>query len=134
MNLFFDECVSPQAAITIRERTDHATCHPRDMNTMGATDPEVLAYCVQIDHVLITVNGKDFRKLCGASDVLHPGLIVIPSVGRDRQVDAILAALARIEVEAPPETAQDWMVNRVVEVDAAGAVTVARLPRDDATT
>ena len=100
---------------------------------MGAADPEILAYCVRVDHILVTVNGKDFRKLCGGPDVIHPGLIIIPSVGRDRQVDAVLAALARIEAnaaaETPPETAQDWMVNRVVEVDTAGAVTVARLPR-----
>lgn len=129
MNLFFDECVSPAAAIHFRQNSVHATCHPRDMNMSGAPDTAVLAYCVQIDHVLITINGRDFRKLCGSREVVHPGLIIIPSVSRARQIDMIETALALILREAPPESPQDWMVNRVVEVAANGAVTHASLPR-----
>lgn len=130
MNLFFDECVSPGAALHFRETTAHATCHPRDMNMAGASDPAVLAYCIQVDHVLVTVNGRDFRKLCGGPDVLHPGLIIIPSVSKARQIERIETALNLIAREAPPESSQDWMVNRVVESHVDGSVSHARLPRD----
>lgn len=132
MNLFFDECVSAGAAVHFRIMTDHATCHTRDVNMSGATDTEVLAYCINFDHTLITVNGKDFRKLCGTPEQLHPGLIIIPSVSKLRQILCIEAALAVIIQEAPPETPQNWMVNRVVEVDSQCAVTYAELPKDRA--
>ena len=38
----------------------------------GASDAEVLDYCIEFDHTLITINGKDFRRLCGKPDQLHP--------------------------------------------------------------
>lgn len=129
MNLFFDECVSAGAAVHFRDTTDHAACHTRDINMSGAPDTEVLTYCIAFDHILITVNGKDFRKLCGTPEQMHPGLIIVPSVSKARQILLIEAALALISQEAPPETPQDWMVNRVVEVDAQGAVTHAQLPK-----
>jgi hypothetical protein len=61
---------------------------------------------------------------------MHPGLIIIPSVSKARQILSIEAALALISEEAPPETPQDWMVNRVVEVNFQGIVTHAELPKD----
>ena len=132
MNLFFDECVSASAAVHFRRTTDHATCHTRDVNMSGASDADVLAHCLEFDHTLITINGRDFRKLCENPDQLHPGLIIIPSVAMTNQICFIKAALARINQEAPPETPQDWMVNRVVEVDLLDAVTHAKLPGDHA--
>ena len=130
MNLFFDECVSAGAAVHFRDTTAHATCHTRDINMSGATDTDVLAYCIAYDHTLITVNGKDFRKLCGKQDQMHPGLIIFPSVSKARQILSIEAALALISEEAPLETPQDWMLNRVVEVNFQGLVTHAELPKD----
>lgn len=130
VNLFFDECVSPAAAVHFRRETTHAACHPRDVKLTGARDPEVLEYCIRFDHTLITINGRDFRKLCGAADIIHPGLIIIPSWARDRQIKAISRALALIEAEAPPESPQDWIINRVVEVLPTWEVIHARLPRD----
>lgn len=96
----------------------------------GASDAEVLDYCIEFDHTLITINGKDFRRLCGKPDQLHPGLIIIPSVAKANQIRFIKAALAQIDQEAPPETPQDWMVNRVVEVDFQGKISHALLPGD----
>jgi len=130
MNLFFDECVSATAAVHFRDTTDHAACHTRDIGMSGASDADVLAYCIRYDHTLITVNGKDFRKLCGAPEQIHPGLIFIPSVAVTRQVQIIQSALALVESRAPPETPQDWMVNRVVEVKLDGVATYAMLPKE----
>lgn len=128
MNLFFDECVSAGAAVHFRDTTDHATCHTRDINMSGASDTEVLAYCIEFGHTLITINGKDFRKLCGAPEQLHPGLIVIPSFGKARQIACIEVVLERIAEEAPPENPQDWIVNKVVEFSPDGQITYADLP------
>ncbi len=92
MNFFFDECVSADAAVHFRDTTGHATCHPRDINMCGASsDEDVLEYCTRFDHILVTVNGRDFRRLCGPSNTMHPGLIVIPSVAKARQIQLIQA-------------------------------------------
>ena len=68
----------------------------------------------------ITVNGKDFRKLCCDPEKSHPGLIIIPSVSRVRQIQLIESTLEFIGRVAPPETPEDWIVNRVVEVTSEG--------------
>lgn len=104
MNLFFDECVSASAAVHFRRTTRHATCHTRDVNMSGASDADVLAHCHEFDHTLITIIGRDFRKLCENPDQLHPGLIIIPSIAMTNQICFIKAALARINQEAPPDT------------------------------
>ncbi|MDE0209658.1 MAG: DUF5615 family PIN-like protein [Boseongicola sp.] len=130
MSLFFDACVSASAAVHFRDTASYATCHTRDINMSGASDAEVLGDCIEFDHALITINGKDFRRLCGKPDQLHPGLIIIPSVAKANQIRFIKAALAQIDQEAPPETPQDWMVNRVVEVDFQGKISHALLPGD----
>lgn len=61
---------------------------------------------------------------------MHLGLIIVPSVSKARQILSIEAALALINEEAPPEIPQDWMVNRVVEVNFQGIVKHAELPKD----
>ena len=57
---------------------------------------------------------------------------MLEDLGNSGQTElrAIEAALALISEEAPPETPQDWMVNRVVEVNFQGLVTHAELPKD----
>ena len=130
MNFYFDECVSADAAVHFRDTTGHSTCHPRDTNMYGTSDEEVLDYRVKFDHILVTVNGGDFRRLCGPSNTIHPGLIIIPSVSRTRQIQLIPAALASIEHEAHPEPPQDWMVNRVVEANVRGRILHAQLPKE----
>ena len=96
----------------------------------GASDTEVQADCIEFDRILITINGKDFRRLCGNPDQLHPGFVIIPSVAKANQIRFIKAALAQIDQEAPPETPQDWMVNRVVEMDFQGRISHVQLPGD----
>ena len=78
----------------------------------GASDADVLAHCIEFDHTLITINGKDFRKLCEFPGQLHPGLIIIPSVKTTNQICFIKTPMAWIDQRAPPETPQDWMENQ----------------------
>ena len=98
----------------------------------GASDAVVLAHCIKLDHTPITINGRDFRKLCENPDQLHPGLIVIHSAAMTNQNRFIKTALARTDRQALADTPQDWMVNRVVEEDLQGAATHAQLPGDHA--
>jgi Domain of unknown function (DUF4041) len=65
------------------------------------------------------------------ADEYHPGLIVMPSVARDRQAQLLDAALAFIEQEAAAtsQSPRDLMLNHVVEVDSAGTYLVPRRAR-----
>jgi len=77
MNIFVDECLSKDIAAKLREKNLHFAIHPIEVGMTGATDPEIVAYCNQHDHTILTANGKDFRKLCGQPGSIHPGLIII---------------------------------------------------------
>ena len=73
---------------------------------------------------MVTQNAADFRKLIGAES-LHPGLIVLPSVNREaseRLLDQVLAELAS---RGDPASV---MINKVVEISAAGELNIYELP------
>lgn len=82
MRLFLDECLSPKIAQALNSEGIHVALHPRDFGGLGASDRHVLARCVEQDLVLVTANARDFRALVATRDV-HPGLVILPSVGRE---------------------------------------------------
>ena len=57
--------------------------HPRYFGGLGTPDRDVLKRCTEHDLVLVTENASDFRALI-ATRSIHPGLIVLPCVGRAR--------------------------------------------------
>ena len=71
---------------------EHDTIHRRDVGRLGASDHVVLLHCLTEDRVILTGNAVDFRKLVSRQE-LHPGLILLPSIGRDlsfrRLIDTI---------------------------------------------
>ena len=94
--------------------------HPRDFGGLGAPDREVLARCLERDLVLVTENARDFRALVAAQD-LHPGLIVLPSVGRARSEALLRTAIDFLSKRGDP---MDVMVNHVLEVTADTELTL----------
>ncbi len=83
MRLFIDECLSPQIARNLNESGKHVAQHPLDFGGRGAPDHRVVERCIAHGLVIVTENARDFRALVGAKDV-HPGLIIVPCVGRKR--------------------------------------------------
>ena len=98
--------------------------HPRDFGGLGAPDHEVLARCVELDHVLVTENAGDFRALAAAREV-HPGLILLPCVGRARSEALLRTAINFLSKHGNP---MDVMVNHVLEVSAEAEMTLYPLP------
>ena len=86
--------------------------HPRDFGGLGSPDREVLNRCAEHNLVLVTQNARDFRALI-ATQTIHPGLIVLPCVGRARS-EALLRAV--IDFLAERGDPMDVMVNHVLEV------------------
>ena len=112
MRLFLDECLSPAIGRALNAEGAHAVTHPRDVGGLGAPDREVLARCVGLDLVLVTANARDFRALVAAEDI-HPGLIVLPSVGRARSETLLRDAIDFLSARGDP---MGVMVNHVLEV------------------
>ena len=124
MRLFLDECLSPTIGQALNAEGAHAVTHPRDVGGLGAPDREVLARCVERDLVLVTANARDFRALVAAEDI-HPGLIVLPSVGRARSETLLRAAIDFISACGDP---MGVMVNHVLEVSENAEMTLYPLP------
>jgi len=129
MQFFIDECLSPQIAARLNETGAHATVHPRDIGRRGDPDHVVLRNAIAEDRIIVTENARDFRGLVGREE-LHPGLIILPCVSRDRCLQLLLAAIAFLEAEAADaeEPPADHMVNRVIEVDGEGRCQIYQLP------
>lgn len=108
----------------LNETGKHDAVHPRDRGRLGEPDHVVLARCMAEDRVIVTENAVDFRKLV-AREELHPGLIVLPSVARDRSLHLLEAAIAHLSTlgDAP-----SVMVNHVLEVDDLGQFRFSALP------
>ena len=128
MNIFIDEDLSPRLVGAANARGYEAVC-PRDRGDLGKRDDQILSSCIAEDRVIVTGNVGDFMGLCGKVE-LHPGLVTLPHVNRDRQQELLEAALSHIEgrAAAAGEAPRDFMVNRVVEVDLDGACTDHELP------
>ena len=124
MRLFIDECLSPQMARALNGSGQHVAEHPLDFGGRGAPDHRVLQRCIARGLVIVTENARDFRALVGAEDI-HPGLIILPCVGRERSFALLQSAIMHLETMGD---AMGAMVNHVLEVDADGAIRYYPLP------
>ena len=124
MRLFLDECLSPKIAQALNAEGIHVVLHPRDFGGLGASDYHVLARCVEQDLVLVTANARDFRGLVSTQEV-HPGLIILPSVGRERSEALLRDAIAFLSRHGDP---MDVIVNHVLEVSSEAKMGLSKLP------
>jgi predicted nuclease of predicted toxin-antitoxin system len=125
VRLWIDECLSPRVAERLNDSGEHDAVHPLHLGRRGEQDHTVLARCIQQDRVLVTQNAQDFRGLIG-QEVIHPGLIIVPSVDRDSSYRLLLQAIEFLSVRGSPA---DVMVNHVLEVAADGGCALYELPK-----
>ncbi len=100
---------------------------PCDFGGLGASDHYVLARFVEQDLVLVTATARDFRALVAAQDV-HPGLVILPSVGRERSESLMRDAIAYLSKQGDP---MDVILNHVLEVSIAAEMTLSMLPTQE---
>lgn len=124
VRLFIDECLSPVLAARLNATGLHDALHPRDYGRLGEPDHLVLRRCLLEGRTIVTQNARDFRKLLGATD-LHPGLIVLPAVGRERSWSLLEAAILAIAAQGELDGV---LINRVLEVTASGEMAFFDLP------
>jgi predicted nuclease of predicted toxin-antitoxin system len=129
VRLWFDEDLSPTLVRVAQERGFEATCN-RDRGVLGIKDPQLREAVQRENFVLVTDNASDFRPMY-ARDEVHPGLIVMPAgPGRDHQRELARQVIDWIvsTASATDQTPAEFMVNRLVDIDADGVVDMYDLP------
>ncbi|HEX8447130.1 MAG TPA: DUF5615 family PIN-like protein [Sphingomonas sp.] len=120
LRFLIDECLSPAIALKAISLEIEAT-HLNWFNQAGYRDQSLIPLVLQGDYIFVTNNGVDFRPIYRSMDI-HPALIVIlPSVPKVKQVDLFLVVLDCLQRE--PDT-----INKLIEIDADGVITIADFP------
>ena len=123
MRLFLDECLSPRVANELMAEEGYYVVHPRNQGGLGEADHTVLARCIENNLIIVTENARDFRVLAA----IHPGMIILPCLGRVQAKALIGTAIAHLETLGDPT---DVMVNKVLEAEADGTMTLYDLPEE----
>ena len=126
MRLFLDECLSPRVANELMAEEGCYVVHPRNQGGLGEADHTVLARCIEGDLVIVTENARDFRALAVRTDI-HPGIIILPCLGRVQAKALIETAIAHLQTLGDPS---DVMVNKVLEAKADGTMLLYDLPEE----
>lgn len=124
MRLFLDECLSPKLALDLLAEGQHYLVHPRNNGGLGDSDQKVLDRCTEENLIIVTQNARDFRALAARTDI-HPGMIILPCVGRQAAEAFIRAVIAHLEALGNPD---DALVNHVLEIDLEGNIDIYALP------
>jgi predicted nuclease of predicted toxin-antitoxin system len=97
--------------------------HVRDRGLLGASDHVIWKFARHEARTIVTINGKDFRKLAKDSQA-HPGIVVIPSGGSpDAQLEFIISAVTWVTSTNSP----DGFSNRYLEVGDEGEIILAEV-------
>ena len=113
-DLYFDADVRPAFRLLLEER-GHNVVTSQELGQIAALDAEQLVTATQLDRILVTHNGKDFRMLCEAwprwrrvwclEPAEHAGVIAIPQQTllpypqAARQIDRLLEQHGRVRNE-----------------------------------
>lgn len=118
---FIDECLS-LALVAEANSRGHIATHVTFRGLAGAKDWDLLPMLIEQNFILVTNNGEEFKQRYANLEI-HPGLVIIVPGGlvKEKQVELFDRALDVIEE-------QDDIVNKVIEVDGAGNVTISDLP------
>jgi predicted nuclease of predicted toxin-antitoxin system len=123
LSFLFDECLTPRLSAVANERGFEGA-HVNERELRQTRDSLIARYCIDHDLIMVTNNARDYRRIYAHLD-LHPGpVIILPSVRGPKQEELFLRALNHL-------TEQPDLVNKLLEVDAVGQVTVSDLPEPD---
>lgn len=120
-----DECLSLELAALALSR-GHYAVHVSRKGLAGKSDEALMPIILRGNFVLVTNNRTDFLKLY-AHEPVHPGLVIIIPGNQplEKQVDLFSFGLNVIE-------SQPDLINKLVEIDIHGAVTITDWPPEQA--
>lgn len=124
MKFLIDECFTHRFIQAFAARGYPDAVHPIHIGLRSFRDDQIVARALTDDRIIVTANGRDYRRLLSRLE-LHPGALIAEALDNQQTWALILAAIAFIEAQPQPK---DYMVNRIVEVSAAGGVRPYLLP------
>ena len=120
--LLLDENTSPRIVNLLWNEGVDAE-HVRNRDLLQAPDHIIWRLANGEERTIVTINGKDFRKLAQNSE-RHAGVIVIPSGGNaNAQFDFIMAAVRWVT----NSNSQGGFTNRHIEVSENGGIVLAEI-------
>ena len=124
--LLLDENISPRIVSRLWKHGVDAE-HLRNRNMLQAPDHVIWRLAAEEQRTIVTINGRDFRRLAAGSKS-HHGIIVVPS-GRnaDGQFDLIMAAVNW----ANQSNSGSGFANRYVEVGEDAQIVLAEIASRD---
>jgi predicted nuclease of predicted toxin-antitoxin system len=121
-----DECLSHRFARRLQGDGFPDSIHVIHIGLLGFRDDLIVARAFAEDRIIITANGRHYKKLMSRMP-LHPGAIIVEALDSDAAWRLLKQALAVIQQQPRPA---DYMVNRVVEVSLAAGVRPYLLAQD----
>ena len=116
IKFLIDECLTPDLVDVARARWIAAE-HIARIGKSSSPDWRIVELALDGDYALVTNNARDFRRLYKGLEV-HPGLLILIPQGRHQQQIALFRKVLD-HFETHPD-----IVNQLVEIDAAGVITV----------
>jgi predicted nuclease of predicted toxin-antitoxin system len=126
VKFLIDECLSHRFARKLHDHGFPDAIHLIHIGLLGFRDDQIVARAFAEDRIIITANGRDYKKLM-SNMPLHAGAIIVEALEGNAVWLLLEQALAFIELQ--PLSA-DYMVNRVVEVSLASGVNSFVLAQD----
>ncbi len=125
VRLLLDEHISPTLVTRLAQLGVYAQSVPH-VGLTGRTDAEVWAFALEHDFIVVTSNARDFIELLDVE--IHPGLIILRESGLSRTEQwARLEPVVRHVLEKPD---QDYLVNKVIEIEGVKKFSVREIPSD----
>jgi len=125
VRLLLDEGISPTLVTRLAQLGVYAQSVPH-VGLTGRTDAEVWAFALEHDFIVVTSNARDFIELLDVE--IHPGLIILRESGLSRTEQwARLEPVVRHVLEKPD---QDYLVNKVIEIEGVKKFSVREIPSD----
>lgn len=126
MRFLIDECQSPKLVIAL-SHDGHYAEHPRDRGILGASDEAILARSIELNLIVVTHNAGDFRKLAGTA-AIHPGMVIMEEAIYEESLELLRLVIKHIAAAAGQQSPDDYMVNRVIEIDLSSRIDDYPLP------
>ncbi len=126
MKFIIDEDLSPRVARYLCQEYCFDAIAVRDRGLLGATDPEVLAYALTEDRILVTANIRDFEKLATTAEI-HAGIVLMldGDLRAAEQIELMVEVVRVLQVEI---TAGKDLVNRVLYISTSGTARFENIP------
>lgn len=125
MKLLLDENLSPRLVPLLAAKGVPAA-HVAHIGRSGLSDLELWRYAFETDHVVATLNARDFLVLARSAE-LHPGLIVLRITYLSPSQQWLHLEPA-VDFALTEEAAGRSLVNRLIEIVGAGELRISDLP------